>query len=142
MTVSVHRGQKIRSFLHENPIPALALLGLVIGGVVYLGFQQAALADWIWLAVLIGCGAPVVWQTVRGMLHGEFAADVVAMLAIVTAVIMHEYFAGVIIVIMQTGGEALETYSLRRAPLHSPICWPAPLAKPCANSRTAWSRSA
>jgi len=108
-------GKKIRSFLRENPLPALALLGLLFGSVARLGFQQAALADLIWLAVLIGCGAPVVWHTVRGMLRGEFAADVVAMLAIVTAVIMHEYFAGVIIVIMQTGGEALETYSLRRA---------------------------
>jgi len=115
MTVKATRAQKIRSFLRENPLPALALLGLVAGGVARLGFQQAALADWIWLAVLIGCGAPVVWHTGRGMLRGEFAADVVAMLAIVTAVIMGEYFAGVIIVIMQTGGEALEVYSLRRA---------------------------
>lgn len=115
MTVQVNRGQKIRSFLRENPLPALALLGLVLGGVVRLGFQQAALADWIWLAILIGCGAPVVWQTVRGMARGEFAADIVAMLAILTAVTMREYFAGVIIVIMQTGGEALEMYSLRRA---------------------------
>lgn len=115
MTIAANRGQKIRSFVRENPLPAIALLGLISGGVALFIFQQAALADWIWLAVLVGCGAPVVWQTVRGMLRGEFAADVVAMLAIVTAVIMHEYFAGVIIVIMQTGGEALETYSLRRA---------------------------
>jgi hypothetical protein len=51
-------------------------------------------------AVLVGCGAPVAWKTVRGMLCGEFAADVVTRLAIVTAVIMHKYFAGVIIVVM------------------------------------------
>lgn len=115
MPIQVERTKKVRAFLRANPLPALALLGLLIGGVVRLGLQQAALADWIWLAVLLGCGAPVVWQTVQGMFRGEFAADVVAMLAIVTAVIMHEYFAGVIIVIMQTGGEALEMYSLRRA---------------------------
>ena len=66
-------------------------------------------------AVLVIGGAPTVWNTIRKMLKGNFAADVVAMLAIVTAVIMREYFAGVIIVIMQTGGEALENYSLRRA---------------------------
>lgn len=91
---------KIRSFLRKNPLPAVALLGLISGGVARLGFQQAALADWVWLAVLIGCGAPVIGKTVRGMLRSEFAADVVAMLTIVTAVLMHEYFAGVIIVIV------------------------------------------
>ena len=115
MTAKTDHVQKIRAFLWANLLPLLALLGLVSGAIARFGFQQGALADWIWLAVLIGCGTPVVWQTLRGMLRGEFAADVVAMLAIVTAVIMHEYFAGVIIVIMQTGGEALETYSLRRA---------------------------
>jgi heavy metal translocating P-type ATPase len=49
------------------------------------------------------------------MLRGRFASDVVAMLAILTAVIMGEYFAGVIVVLMQSGGEALERYGLRRA---------------------------
>lgn len=38
-----------------------------------------------------------------------------ATLSIVTAVAMGEYFAGLIIVLMQSGGEALERYSLRRA---------------------------
>ncbi len=33
MTIQANRGQKIRSFLRENPLPALALLGLLIGGV-------------------------------------------------------------------------------------------------------------
>jgi hypothetical protein len=73
MAGQLKRGQKIRSFLGENSLPAVALLALVIGGVARLVFQQAALAAWIWLAVLIGCGAPVVWKTVRG----EFAADTV-----------------------------------------------------------------
>ncbi|HEY6854489.1 MAG TPA: heavy metal translocating P-type ATPase, partial [Gemmatimonadales bacterium] len=39
----------------------------------------------------------------------------VAMLAIVTALLLGEYFAGVVIVLMQSGGEALESYAMRRA---------------------------
>jgi heavy metal translocating P-type ATPase len=49
------------------------------------------------------------------MISRKFAADIVAMLAIITAVLSDEAFASVIIVLMQTGGEALDDYGFRRA---------------------------
>lgn len=64
---------------------------------------------------LVFLGAPVAWRTIRGMLRGEFAADVVAMLAIVTAIVLLEPIAGLVIVLMQTGGELLERYAEGRA---------------------------
>jgi heavy metal translocating P-type ATPase len=48
---------------------------------------------------------------------GRFAADVVAMLAIVAALLLGEPLAGLIVVLMQTGGEALERYAQGRASL-------------------------
>src|SRR5690349_18682787 len=108
-------GMKAWTFCRENPLPSLALLGLLAGAVARFSLGNPQAADWIWLVVLVVAGAPLVWRTVRGMLRGSFAADVVAMLAIVTAVSTREYFAGLIIVLMQSGGEALERYSLRRA---------------------------
>jgi len=69
----------------------------------------------LWSAGLALTGAPVVWQTLRGVLGGRFAADLVAMLAIVTALILREPLAGLIVVLMQTGGEALERYAQGRA---------------------------
>ena len=67
------------------------------------------------LLLLILAGAPLVWRTARGMLRGHFATDVVATLAIVTAVILRQPVAGLVIVLMQTGGELLERYAARRA---------------------------
>lgn len=67
------------------------------------------------MAGLALTGTPVVWQTLRGALAGRFAADLVAMLAIVTALILREPLAGLIVVLMQTGGEALERYAQGRA---------------------------
>lgn len=64
--------------------------------------------------MLLG-GAPIIFQTLRGMFQGKFASDIVAMLAIITAMIMDQAFAGVIVVLMQSGGEAIEKYGLRRA---------------------------
>jgi heavy metal translocating P-type ATPase len=69
----------------------------------------------LWSVGLALTGAPVVWQTLRGIVRGRFAADLVAMLAIVTALILREPLAGLIVVLMQTGGEALERYAQGRA---------------------------
>jgi heavy metal translocating P-type ATPase len=67
------------------------------------------------MLVLVVAGAPIVWRTARGMLRRRFAADVVASFAIVTAVILREPIAGLVIVLMQAGGEYLERYAARRA---------------------------
>jgi len=64
---------------------------------------------------LLGGGAPLVAATLAGALKGRFAADIVASLAIVAALVLGQYFAGVIIVLMQSGGEALEDFAMRRA---------------------------
>jgi hypothetical protein len=64
-------------------------------------------AQVIWYAGLVIAGSAVVWRTVRGALRGYFAADVVATLAIVASVLAAQPLVGLVIVIMQTGGEAL-----------------------------------
>jgi heavy metal translocating P-type ATPase len=67
------------------------------------------------LILLVVTGAPIVWRTLRGALRGHFASDIVATLAIVTAVALGQPIAGLVIVLMQTGGELLERYAARRA---------------------------
>ncbi len=94
--------------------PALTFLALIAGAVLHLA-DQHGIAFWVHYGALIVLGAPVTWRTIRGMLHGQFAADVVAMLAIVTAVVLREPIAGLVIVLMQTGGELLERYAEGRA---------------------------
>jgi len=95
--------------------PAFAVLALVVGGLLHIGERFDAFAFWLQYGALILLGAPVAFRTLRGMLRGEFAADVVAMLAIVTAIALREPVAGLVIVLMQTGGELLERYAEGRA---------------------------
>jgi heavy metal translocating P-type ATPase len=97
------------------PVPGLVLLGLVGGLLAQYLFMAPDIARWIFLTTLVVGGAPVVVGTLRGMLHGRFAADIVASLAILGAGITNEYLAGCVIVLMQTGGEALEDFARRRA---------------------------
>lgn len=112
---AANRPFSLLRFLAQNPIPFAALLGLAGGFAVRWEVQNRVAANYLWLGFLALCGAPLVFKTIRAMLRGNFAQDVVAMLAVVTALLTQEYFAGLVIVIMQTGGEALEAYSLARA---------------------------
>ena len=94
--------------------PVAAALALVAGLLLYqLGLSEIARAAWT--ASLWVLGLWVVGGTLRGMVEGRFAADLVAGLAIVTALLLQQPFAGLIIVLMQTGGEALEQYASGRA---------------------------
>lgn len=52
---------------------------------------------------------------VRRLLRGRAGVDVLAVAAILATVIVGEYWASIVIVIMLTGGEALEDYAARRA---------------------------
>jgi heavy metal translocating P-type ATPase len=97
------------------PLPALTMLGLAVGLVVKYAFAADGVSQGILVVTLAAGGLPVVYSTLRGMLRGDFAADIVASLAIVGAAITAEYLAGCVIVLMQTGGEALDAYAVRRA---------------------------
>lgn len=97
------------------PIPFLALAGLAAGLLLSFVGPYAWLTRWVWLATLLLGGIPLVVGTVRRLVGGRFASDVIAALAIVAAIALDQAFAGVIIVLMQSGGEALENYAFHRA---------------------------
>jgi heavy metal translocating P-type ATPase len=67
------------------------------------------------LATLIIGGIPLVFELTRKLLKRDFGSDLLGGIAIVTSVIMGEYLAGSIIVLMLSGGEALESYALASA---------------------------
>lgn len=106
---------KIFLFVKLYPIPTIAISGLLFGSIISYIIYQAPVGYWIWYIILIICGAPIIFQTLKEMASRHFASDVVAMFAIITAIITNEAFPGIIIVIMQSGGKALEDYAFKKA---------------------------
>lgn len=106
---------KLLEFAKRYPIPAFAISGLFVGALFHWPLNQFILAQWIWFITLIGGGAPIVWESFRGILRKHFASDIVAMMAIIAAILLNDALPGVVIVIMQSGGKALEDYAFRRA---------------------------
>ena len=101
--------------LQRYPVAVLAATGLAAGLVIQFVVGNPTAAGRVFFATLVLGGVPLVARTAWGMLHGRFAADVVAALAIAGAVLFREPFAGAVIVLMQSGGEALEAYAMHRA---------------------------
>ncbi|MGZ8195414.1 MAG: heavy metal translocating P-type ATPase [Methylosarcina sp.] len=67
------------------------------------------------IAVLILGGLPLIYQIAVKLIHADFGADLLAALAIVTAILLDELLAGSLVVLMLSGGAVLESYAVRKA---------------------------
>jgi heavy metal translocating P-type ATPase len=67
------------------------------------------------ILALIAGGVPLLVQLTRKLLAREFGSDHLAGISIVTSVILGEYLVGVIVILMLSGGTALEHFASRRA---------------------------
>ncbi len=75
------------------------------------------------VAALLFGGIPLIIDLLAKVLHGEFGTDMLAGISIVTSAILgtlgggigSEYLAGALVVLMLSGGTALEAYAVRSA---------------------------
>ncbi len=97
-------------------IAGLALAGILANLVLRFGFRASPGACRIPLLVtLVVGGLPLLYDLLRKLLKREFGSDLLGGISVVTSVLLGEYLAGSIIVLMLAGGEALEAYALRSA---------------------------
>lgn len=95
-------------------LPVGALAGMLFGGVAHWKGGDE-IARFTWLLALGITGAPVLVRTLVAVSKGNFATDVIAALAIGASLALQQPLAGLVVVLMQTGGEALERYAEGRA---------------------------
>jgi len=81
----------------------------------WLGTRPATWADLPLLVLLALGGGPLVLGLARGLVGGRFGSDLLAGISIVTSVLLGEYLAGALVVLMLSGGEALEARAVARA---------------------------
>jgi heavy metal translocating P-type ATPase len=93
-----------------DPVP----LGPLDPGRLFPG-RSLTLGDLPLVIMLFLGGVPLVWDLVTKLLRGTFGSDLLAGLSIVTSIVLGEYLAGVLVVLMLSGGEALESRAVSRA---------------------------
>ncbi|MBX9790531.1 MAG: cadmium-translocating P-type ATPase [Pirellulales bacterium] len=100
----------------DEAIAAGALIAIVVHLMLRYGrgSSEVVAATPLWVALTLG-GAPLVFELTLGLLQRRFGSDLLAGLSIVVSVILGEYLAGTLVVLMLSGGQALEAYAVRSA---------------------------
>lgn len=97
-------------------ITVLAIVCILAHLLLRFVFRPAeSVANWpLWAALGVG-GGPLIVELVLRLLRGQFGSDLLAGISIATAVLLEEYLAGSLVVLMLSSGAALERYAVRRA---------------------------
>jgi heavy metal translocating P-type ATPase len=92
----------------------------VVGIAAHLGLRwgpaawQAAQAAPLYVVLAAG-GVPLVVSLALKLVRRQFGSDLLAGISIVASVLLGEYLAGALVVLMLSGGQALEVFALGRA---------------------------
>ncbi|MCB1299082.1 MAG: hypothetical protein KDB08_08910, partial [Microthrixaceae bacterium] len=105
---------RVLQWFRQYPILAMTI---VVGVVVVALDLTSTGSVAMWIAVVY-VSLIVLWTAigvVRDILRGHFGLDILAVVAMVATLAVGEYLASLIIVLMLSGGEALEDFAARRA---------------------------
>lgn len=74
-----------------------------------------AAADVPLVVVIVLGGIPLLIQIIRRLFSGNIGVDFLGAIELVAAALLEQYLAAVLIIIMLSGGQALEAYAIRKA---------------------------
>lgn len=98
----------------EEAIALLAITGIILFLILYFGPLNPYAHYPLFVVLALG-GIPLVFDLLKKLARLEFGSDLLAGMSIVTSVLLGEYLAGSLVVLMLSGGEAIENYAIRAA---------------------------
>lgn len=100
----------------EGFIALIASIFIVVHLVLRFGFHTSDNIQSLPLYLVLALGGiPLVFDLIVKMMRFEFSSDLLAGMSIVTAILLEQYLAGALVVLMLSGGQTLELYAVRRA---------------------------
>ena len=112
---TILRGSKIMQRLSNKQKLGLILVIALIALVLQFGFHYPLLAQ----IIVTIAGALVALTMFIGMIKtlrsGKYGVDLLAILAVIATLFVSEYWAAMVILVMLTGGDALEDYAAKKA---------------------------
>lgn len=98
----------------ETFAPVIVIIGLIVSGLLTL-LHLETFARQLLIAILLIGSFPFLKNMFISFCKKEFGVDLIAVVSIVSSVLIGEYVAGAVILLMLSGGEFLEAYALKRA---------------------------
>lgn len=89
--------------------------GLLAAVSLKLLFLRPHASVWVLWVAIAAASIPLLLSLVSQVLRGNFSVDFLALLFVVTALILGQYWVAAIVVLMLSGGQALEGYATGRA---------------------------
>jgi Cd2+/Zn2+-exporting ATPase len=99
---------------------AHVILPVVLGVLVVISWSLLALvseqlSDIVALTVAIVGGVIMLYGSLVELMHGNLSVDLLASIAVISAVAIHEFLPAAIVVVMLLGGQAIEEYAAGRS---------------------------
>ena len=103
-----------RPLLLRYPFVLATLVIAAVTGALLLT-PAAAAAPWVATAFGALIALRSTWSMIRSLRQGTWGIDILAVAAIVSTLLLGDYWAALVVVLMLTGGEALEDFAAHRA---------------------------
>ena len=105
---------KILKTIWQWKLFSLSILGLLLAIILWF-LNYHMVSNIILGTVSVIELLPLLWDMLSDLRNGHYGIDILAATAILASVLLHQYWAAIVVVIMLTGGESLDDYADHRA---------------------------
>ncbi len=106
--------QKVQQVSLYGYVACAVLIVLCISFVLFVVGQSTLIPSILKYTLIIG-SFPLWYSLIRDMLRGSFGVDLIAGVALIGTFLIGQYLAGVVVLLMLSGGQLLESYAMNRA---------------------------
>ena len=104
----------------DSPVAHIATASFIAAGMiaammVKLLLHDSHILNTVLLVAIAGASVPLLLSLIQQVFKGNFSVDILALLSIVTSLVLGQYWVAAIVVLMLSGGQALEAFATRRA---------------------------
>ena len=107
--------QRFSGFAPHLVLSIFVACGMLLSGWLQFALHRGQAANLILLIAIAVSSIPLCIELFSEVLKRNFSVDTLAVLSIATAVVLRQYWVAAIVILMLSGGKALEEFAVRRA---------------------------
>lgn len=102
-------------FLYRYQVFSLVVLTAIVGLILQYALKQVAATHWLLGVVSLVALLPVLAEMWKELRAGKYGIEALAVIAVILAVYLKQYWAALVVVIFLSGSESVQAYAEKRA---------------------------